>query len=151
MTTWKIRKSGFWINCQDKNTMKSIMRTIVRVVSIDKRKRTVTLIPKGEESDYNGWINVIGNGHTVSGLQMASKVFIIICDVELGKPHKLPEYPGSDPVRANDGLGGRGFGKKRMSICNRSNRGSKKKFFVLTRNGADLPDWCFIVCTEANL
>jgi len=116
--------------------MKSIMRTIVRVVIIDKRKRTVTLRPKGEEPDYNGWINVIGNGHTVSGSQVASKVFIIICDVELGKPYSLPGYSGSDPARANDGLGGRGFGKKRMSICNRSNRGSKKKFFCLNQK------WC---------
>ena len=115
--------------------MESITRTIARVVSIDKRKRTVTLRPKGEESDYNGWIDVIGNGHTVPGLQMASKVFIIICDVELGKPYMLPEKPGSDPARVNDGIEGRGFSKKRMSICNRSNRASK---FVLTRNGADL-------------
>ena len=128
--------------------MKSIMRTIVRVVIIDKRKWTDTLRPKGEESDYNGWINVIGNGHMVPGLQMASKVFIIICDVELGKPYMLPEKPGSDPARANDGIEGRGFGKKRMSICNGSNRGSK---FALARNGADLPNWCFIVCKEANL
>ena len=128
--------------------MKSTTRTIVRVVRIDKRKWTDTLKPKGEEPDYNGWINVIGNGHMVPGLQMASKVFIIICDVELGKPYSLPGYSGSDPVRANEGLEGRGFGKKRMSICNRSNRGSK---FVLTRNGADLPNWCFIVCKEANL
>nr|QNO48707.1 hypothetical protein MNILOELO_00009 [Methanosarcinales archaeon ANME-2c ERB4] len=60
----------------------------------------------------------------------------------------LPETPGSDLVRANDGIEGRGFGKKRMSICTISNRGSK---FVLTRNGADLPNWCFIVCKEANL
>ena len=58
----------------------------------DKRKRTVTLRPKGTESDYNGCGNVIGNGQTVSGSQMASKAFTIICDVELGKPHKLPEY-----------------------------------------------------------
>ena len=128
--------------------MKSITRTIVRVVNVDKRKRAVTLIPKGEELDYNGWIYVIGNGHTVPGLQMASKVFIIICDVELGKPYMLPEKPGSDPARANDGIEGRGFGKKRMSICNGSNIGSK---FALTRNGADLPNWCFIVCKEANL
>jgi hypothetical protein len=128
--------------------MKSTTRTIVRVVIIDKRKWTDTLKPKGEEPDYNGWINVIGNGHTVLGLQMASKVFIIICDIELGKPYMLLEYPGRDPARVNDGIEGRGFGKKRMSICNRSNRGSK---FPLTRNGADLPNWCFIVCTEANL
>ena len=64
--------------------MKSVTRTIVRVVNIDKRKRTVTLMSKGEEPDHNGWINVIGNGHTVSGLQIESKVFIIICDVEPG-------------------------------------------------------------------
>jgi hypothetical protein len=115
--------------------MKSITRTIVRVVIIDKRKWAETLIPKGEELDYNGWIDVIGNGHTVLGLQMASKVFIIICDIELGKPYMLLEYPGRDPARVNDGIEGRGFGKKRMSICNRSNRGSK---FALTRNGADL-------------
>jgi len=73
----------------------------------------------------------------VSGLQMASKVFIIICDIELGTPYMLPENPGSDPVRANDGIEGRGIGKKRMSICNGSNIGSK---FASTRKGADLPD-----------
>jgi hypothetical protein len=49
--------------------------------------------------------------------------------------YMLPEKPGSDPARVNDGIEGRGFSKKRMSICNRSNRDSK---FVLTRNGADL-------------
>ncbi len=115
--------------------MKSIMRTTKRVVTQDKRKRTATLRPKGTKSDYNGYGYVMGNGQMVSGLQVASKVFIIICDVELGKPNMLLENPGSDPVRVNDGIVGRGFSKKRMSICNRSNRGSK---FVLTRNGADL-------------
>ena len=89
--------------------MKSITRTIVRVVIIDKRKWADTLRPKGEESDYNGWIDVIGNGHTVPGLQMASKVFIIICDVELGKPYSLPGCPGRDFVRGNDGIEGRGI------------------------------------------
>ena len=89
--------------------MKSITRTIVRVVIIDKRKWAETLIPKGEESDYNGWINVIGNGHTVPGLQMASKVFIIICDVELGKPYSLLGCPDRDFVRGNDGIEGRGI------------------------------------------
>ena len=118
-----------------KNTMKSVKRTIVRVVTYNKRKRTVTLRPKGTESDYNGYSDVIVNGRTILGLQMASKVFIIICDVELGKPHKLPESPGIDPVMANDGLWGRGFGKKRMTFCNERYRGSK---FALTREGADL-------------
>ena len=66
---------------------------------------------------------------------MASKAFTIICDIELGKPNMLPENPGRDPVRANDGIVGKGIDKKQMSICNGSNRGSK---FALTRNGADL-------------
>ena len=47
----------------------------------------------------------------------------------------LPENPGSDPVRANDGIEGRGIGKKRMASCNEMYKGSK---FALTRKGADL-------------
>jgi len=128
--------------------MKSVKRTIVRVVTYNKRKRTATLRPKGTESDYNGYSDVIVDGRMILGLQMASKVFIIICDVELGKPHKFSEYPSRDPVRANDNLWGRGFGKKRTTSCNEMYRGSK---FALTREGADLPNWCFIVCKEANL
>ncbi len=38
---------------------------------------------------------------------------------------------------ANDGLWGRGFGKKRMTSCNERYRGTK---FALTRKGADLPN-----------
>ena len=60
------------------------MRTIKRVVTQDKRKRTVTLRPKGTKPNYNGCGDVVGNGQMVSGSQVASKVFIIICDVELG-------------------------------------------------------------------
>ena len=54
---------------------------------------------------------------------MASKAFISICDIELGKPNMLPENPGSDPVRANDGIVGRGIGKKRVTYCNELYRG----------------------------
>jgi len=111
------------------------MRTIERVVTQDKRKRTVTLRPKGTKSDYNDCGGVIGNGQTVSGLQMASKVFISICDVELGKPNMLLGNMGSDPVRVNDGIVGRGIDKKRMTSCNEVYRGSK---FASTRKGADL-------------
>nr|QNO48708.1 hypothetical protein MNILOELO_00010 [Methanosarcinales archaeon ANME-2c ERB4] len=64
--------------------MKSVKRTIVRVVTYNKRKRTVALRPKGMESDYTGYSDVIVDGQKISGLQMASKVFIIICDVEPG-------------------------------------------------------------------
>lgn len=115
--------------------MKSVMQTIERVVTQDKRKRIVTLKPKGTKSDYNGCKDVIGNGQMISGLQMASKAFTIICDVKLGKPNMLPENPGRDPVRANDGIVGKGIDKKRMTPCNEVYRGSK---FALTRNDADL-------------
>ncbi|KAF5437433.1 hypothetical protein C5S35_04075 [Candidatus Methanophagaceae archaeon] len=124
------------INCQDKNARKSIMRTIVRVVIYDKRNWVDTLRPKGMESDHNGWRDVMRGGQRIPGLEMASKAFIVICDVELGKPHMLPESPGRDPVRANDGIVGRGTGKKRMTPCNEAYMGSKS---ALTRKGADLP------------
>jgi len=51
-----------------------------------------------------------------------------------GQATYAPKYLGSDPVRENDGIGGRGIGKKQMSVCNGVNRGSE---FALTRKGAD--------------
>jgi hypothetical protein len=116
--------------------MKSVMRTIVRVVIDDERNWVDTLRPKGTEPDHNGCRDVMGDGQTVLGLNMASKAFIIICGVELGKPYMLPELLGRDSVRANDGIEGRGTGKKQMASCNEAYRGSK---FALTRKGADLP------------
>jgi hypothetical protein len=68
------------------------------------------------------------------GLQMASKVFRIIHDVELGKPHMLPER-GRNSARSNYGVEGRGESKKRMTICNDLYKGSK---FALIRKDADL-------------
>jgi hypothetical protein len=44
----------------------------------------------GVKSGCNGSSNVTENGQTVFGLQVASKVFKIICDVELGKPNMVP-------------------------------------------------------------
>ncbi len=55
-------------------------------------KWTDTLAPKGTESDHDGWDDIMGNGQTVPGLQMAPKVFTIIYDVELGKPYALPVF-----------------------------------------------------------
>ena len=49
--------------------------------------RLPSLGPKGTESDYNGCCHIIGNGRTVSGLEMASKAFIIIRDAELGSSY----------------------------------------------------------------
>ncbi len=56
---------------------------------------------------------------------MASKAFRIICDAELGNPLALPNIWGRNLVRSNEGAVGRGYGKKRMSVSNRLNRGSK--------------------------
>jgi hypothetical protein len=58
----------------DKETMKSVMRIIVRIVTA-------------------------GNEQTVPGLEMASKVSIIICDIELGKPDMLPKTGRNSAVR----------------------------------------------------
>ena len=125
------------INCQDKNAMKSVIRTIVRVVNYDKRNWVDTLRPKGVEFGHNGYHDVMGNGHMIPGSKMASKASIVICDVELGKPYMLPESPGRDLVRVNNGIEGRGIDKKRMTSCNETYRGSK---FALTRKSADLPN-----------
>jgi len=38
------------------------------------------------ESDHNDCGCIMGNGHMIPGLQMASKAFKIIHYVELGKP-----------------------------------------------------------------
>ncbi len=74
------------------------------------------------------------NGQTIFGLQVASKVFEIICDVELGKPYALQET-GRNSARSNNGAEGRGESKKRMTICNELYKGSR---FALIRKDADL-------------
>ena len=87
--------------------MKSVMRTIVRIVKANKRNWTA-LKPKGMESDYNGSRFIIGNGQMIPGLKMASKVSIIICDIELGKSDMLPKT-GRNSARSNDGIVDRGI------------------------------------------
>jgi hypothetical protein len=68
------------------------------------------------------------------GLQMASKAFIIIHDVELGKPFVLQET-GRNSAKSNNGTEGRGESKKRMTIGNKLYRGS---IYALIRKEADL-------------
>ena len=68
------------------------------------------------------------------GLQMASKAFIIIHDVELGKPFVLQET-GRNSAKSNNGTEGRGESKKRMTIGNKLYRGS---IYALLRKEADL-------------
>ena len=102
----------------------------------EQAKRTETLAPKGMESDHCGSHYIMGDGQMIPGLEMAPKVFVIICDIELGKPYVLPECTGNDLARGNDGSEGRGIGKKRMAACNELDRGSR---FALTRKSADLP------------
>ena len=113
--------------------MKSLMRTIVRIVNANKRNWTA-LKPKGMESDYNDLPFIVGNEQMVPGLEMASKVSIIIYDIELGKPDMLPKT-GRNSARNDDGIAGNGDSKKRMASCNEVYRGSK---FALTRKSADL-------------
>jgi len=91
-------------------------------------KWTDALEPKGMEPDYNGCEYAVGNGQMVPGLQMASKAFAIICDVELGKPYTLLESPGRSSVRSNEGAEGSGIDKKRMAVCNELYRDSKQPF-----------------------
>ena len=64
---------------------------------------------------------------------MASNVFKIIYDVELGKPYAFPQ--GRNLAIDNNDAEGIGKSKKRMSICNELNRGSK---FALIQKDADL-------------
>ncbi len=91
-----------------------------------------TLRPKGTKSDYDGSFDIIGNGHMIFGLQVASKVFGIICDTELGKPFALQES-GRNSAKSNNGVEGRGESKKQMTVCNELYRG-----FTLIRKNADL-------------
>ncbi len=96
--------------------------------------RLITLRPKGIKSDYDGSSDIIGNGHMIFGLQVASKVFGIICDVKLGKPYALQET-GRNSAKSNNGTEGRGESKKQMTVCNELYRGS---IFALIRKDADL-------------
>ena len=91
----------------------------------NKRNWAVTLKPKGKEPDHNACALIMGNGQSVPGLQMASKVFTIICDVELGKPHVLP-LSGRNSVKNDNGTEGTGEGKKRKAACNELHRGLKQ-------------------------
>jgi len=96
--------------------------------------RLNTLEPKGTKSDYDGSRNIIVNGQTIFGLQVASKVFGIICGAELGKPFALRET-GRNSAKSNNGAQGRGESKKRMTIGNKLYRGS---IFALIRKDANL-------------
>lgn len=96
--------------------------------------RLSTLKPKGTKSDYDGSCHIIVNGHTIFGLQVASKVFGNICDVKLGKPYALQET-GRNSAKSNNGAEGRGESKKQMTVCNELYRGA---ISALIRKGADL-------------
>ncbi len=98
---------------------------------ISESRLKETLRPKGMESDYNGFHHIIGIGQTISGLEMASKVFTIIYDVELGKPYTLL-FKGRNSAKSNNSVEGRGYGKKQRSVCNRLNRGTPQLEKVLT-------------------
>ncbi len=52
--------------------------------------RLSRLNQKGTKSGCNGSSYITVNGHMIFGSQVASKVFRIICNVELGKPDMIP-------------------------------------------------------------
>ena len=52
--------------------------------------RLLRLNQKGAKSGCNGFSYIAVNGQKIFGSQVASKVFKIICDVELGKPDMIP-------------------------------------------------------------
>ncbi len=91
---------------------------------ISENRLTKTLRPKGAKSDLNGWVYVKVNGRTISGSEMAPKVFKIIYIVELGNPVALPNL-GRNSAKGHDGVVGRGNSKKRKIARNRLYRGSK--------------------------
>src|SRR3989304_919087 len=100
-----------------KNTMKKHnVESPQKSLPCISETRLTTLRPKGTKSDYDGSFNIIGNGHMIFGLQVASKVFGIICDVKLGKPYALQET-GRNSAKSNNGAEGRGESKKQMTIC----------------------------------
>jgi len=121
------------MNCQDKNTMKKM-----KVEPLQESKLRISesslkrLDQKGIETDHNFCANVMGNGQMFLGLLVASKVFRIMHDVELGKPYMF--LIGRNPARDNNDIEGIGDGNKQMAACNELHRGS-----TLARKGADLP------------
>ena len=52
----------------------------------------------------------------VFGLEVTSKVFITIYNVELGKSDVLPNIWGRNSARSYEGTTGRGYGKKRRPV-----------------------------------
>ncbi len=52
----------------------------------------------------------------VFGLEVTSKVFTTIYNVELGKSDVLPNIWGRNSAKSYEGTAGRGYGKKRMSV-----------------------------------
>lgn len=117
-------------NTMKKHNVESPQKSLLCI----SETRLTTLRPKGTKSDYDGSCHIIGNGHTIFGLQVASKVFGIICDVELGKPYAL-QRTGRNFAKSNNGAEGRGESKKQTTVCNELYRGSK---FALIRKDADL-------------
>ena len=113
-----------------KHNVESPQKSLPRI----SETRLNTLKPKGTKLDYDGSCHITVNGHTIFGLQVASKVFGIICDVKLGKPYALQET-GRNSAKSNNGAEGRGESKKQTIVCNALYRGLK---FASIRKDADL-------------
>lgn len=85
----------------------------------------------------------MANGQTISGLKMAPKASIISLIWNLVSPKC--SLTGRIPAKDDDGIEGRGVSKKRMLICNGSDRGSN---FASIQKDADL--LMVISCVNGN-
>jgi hypothetical protein len=112
-----------------KTKIEPLQESLVRI-SENSLKR---LDQNGIETDHNFCVHVMGNGQMFLGLLVASKVFRIIHDVELGKPYMF--LIGRNPAKGNNDIEGSGDGRKQMAAFNELHRG-----FALVRKGADLPE-----------
>lgn len=69
-----------------KHNVESLQESSPKISEI----RLIRLHQKGIKSGCTGSSYITANGQTIFGSEVASKVFIIICDVELGKPYMIP-------------------------------------------------------------
>ena len=112
-----------------KSKVEPLQESLLRI-SENSLKR---LDQKGIETDHNFCVHVMGNGQMFLGSLVASKVFRIMHDVELGKPYMF--LIGRNPARGNNDIEGRGDDKKQMAAYNELHRG-----YASARKGADLSE-----------
>jgi len=118
--------------------MENVKWIIVRIVMINKWKQGDTLEPKWHEIWLFRFGRGMANGQTNSGLKMAPKASILSLIWNLVSPKC--SHMGRISARNDDGIEGRGVSKKRMLICNWSDRGSN--FASIRKDANCVPRKC---------